>query len=149
MNAILYLKGGKTKMEKVFQEIKSLISVGESGLEKIGQPMTDLRNPPVLNHRQLPRSRSRLSKCQLLNIGPSVIVHEPKNSPVLVWGRTLQGVHSKRWQWWGFVHLAESPTTGGGGHWQLVSLLLLTSPNQLLLLTLDEWISHCISHQGF
>ena len=58
-------------MEKVFQEIKSLISVGESGLEKIGQPMTDLRNPPVLNHRQLPRSRSRLSKCQLLNIGPS------------------------------------------------------------------------------
>ena len=136
-------------MEKVFQEIKSLISVGESGLEKIGQPMTDLRNPPVLNHRQLPRSRSRLSKCQLLNIGPSVIVHEPKNSPVLVWGRTLQGVHSKRWQWWGFVHLAESPTTGGGGHWQLVSLLLLTSPNQLLLLTLDEWISHCISHQGF
>ena len=68
---------------------------------------------------------------------------------MLVWGRTLQGVHSKRWQWWGFVHLAESPTTGGGGHWQLVSLLLLTSPNQLLLLTLDEWISHCISHQGF
>ena len=68
---------------------------------------------------------------------------------MLVWGRTLQGVHSKRWQWWGFVHLAESPTTGGGGHWQLVSLLLLPSPNQLLLLTLDEWISYCISHQGF
>ena len=142
-----FISEGKLKWKKFFRKLKAWSASGKVDWKRLD---SQWQICGILRFSITANSQDQGRGCQNVNFLTSVhLLHQPKNSPVLVCGRTLQGVHSKRWQWWGFVHLAESPTTGGGGHWQLVSLLLLTSPNQLLLLTLDEWISHCISHQGF